>query len=192
MTGTTLSSDFPTLNPYDGSWNGIGEDAFVTKLSSAGNALVFSTFLGGAGYGEEQGWSIAVDQAGSVYVTGVTDASDFPMLNPYDGSYNGGSDVFVTKLSVAGDALVYSTFLGGSSSEAGYGIAVDQDGSAYVTGPTSSSDFPTQSPYDGSFNGGGYDGFVTKLAPAGNALVYSTFLGGSSYDGGFGIAVDQV
>jgi hypothetical protein len=126
---------------------------------------VYSTFLGGSDY--DYGGGIAVDQAGCAYVTGLTGSSDFPTQNPYDGSYNGGTDyagdVFVTKLSPTGNALVYSTYLGGSSTDKGWGIAVDQAGSAYVMGGTYSTDFPTQNPYDGSYNGGQYDGFVVKL-----------------------------
>ena len=187
VTGMTKSSDFPTQNPYDGSWNGY-RDVFVTKLSPTGNALVYSSFLGGSS--DDFGGGIAVDQAGSAYVTGMTKSSDFPTQNPYDGSLGGSYDVFLTKLSPAGNALVYSTFLGGSSDDFSGGIAVDQAGSAYVTGYTYSTDFPTQNPYDGTFNGGIYDAFVTKLSPTGNALAYSTYLGGSGYDRGYGIAVD--
>jgi len=186
VTGFTSSSDFPTENPYDGSFNGSG-DAFVTKLSPAGNSLIYSTYLGG-GNGES-GYDIALDASGNAYVTGYTSSSNFPTENPYDGSYNGWDEAFVTKLSPAGNSLVYSTYLGGGSSDHGRGIAVDASGNAYVTGFTSSSDFPTQNPYDGSFNGG-IDAFVTKLSPASNFLVYSTYLGGSEYDYSQGIAVD--
>ncbi|MCP4583861.1 MAG: hypothetical protein GY839_19800 [candidate division Zixibacteria bacterium] len=186
--GETFSSDFPTVNPYDGSYNGGAYDAFVTKLSSAGDSLTYSTYLGGDGY--DIGWGIAVDSSGSAYVTGYTDATDFPMVNPYDGSSDGDFDAFVTKFSPAGDSLTYSTYLGGSSdNDCGQGIAVDGSGSAYVTGVTWSSDFPTVNPYDGSLNGL-RDAFVTKLSPAGNSLTYSTYFGGDDIDEGFAIAVD--
>jgi len=185
--GWTISDDFPTANPYDGSRNG-QQDAFVTKFSSAGNSLVYSTYLGGGG-GEAHGYGIAVDDSGNAYVTGLTDSPDFPTANPYDGNYNGAIDVFVTKFSSAGNSLVYSTYLGGSSEDRGYGIAVDASGNAYVTGTTWSSDFPMANPFDGIWNGN-YDVFVTKFSSAGNALVYSTYLGGSSRDEGYGIAVD--
>jgi len=156
--------------------------------SSAAVTLMYSTFLGGSDY--DVGMGIAVDVNGSAYVTGLTNSTDFPTQNPYDGSHNGEWDAFVTKLSAAGNALEYSTFLGGGSGDDGFGIAVDAAGSAYVTGYTGSIDFPTQNPYDGSHNSGGADVFVTKLAAAGNALEYSTFLGGSDFDAGYGIAVD--
>ncbi|MBI3872081.1 MAG: SBBP repeat-containing protein [candidate division Zixibacteria bacterium] len=187
VTGETRSSDFPTLGQYNGSLDGV-VDAFVTKLSAAGNALVYSTYLGGSD--NDGGYGIAVDASGSAYVTGVTLSSDFPTQDPYDGSLDGVYDAFVAELSAAGNALVYSTFLGGSDLDLGSSIAVDASGSAYVTGETRSYDFPTQNPYDATHNGGVYDAFVTKLSAAGNALVYSTFLGGSADDRGFGIAVD--
>ncbi len=161
----------------------------MTKLTPAGNALVYSTYLGGSGY--DYGYGIAVDAAGSAYVTGMTRSTNFPTQSPYQATYQGGvHDAFVTKLTPAGNALVYSTYLGGSGNDEGYGIAVDGAGSAYVTGYTGSTNFPTQSPYQATYQGGNRDAFVTKLTPAGNALVYSTYLGGSGDDGGHGIAVD--
>ena len=191
VTGFTHSFDFPTVNPFDGTL--YGDNAFVTKLSPAGNSLVYSTYLGGSngGGGGDYGYSIAVDGVGSAYVTGSTFSYDFPIVTPFDGSYNGGGDVFVTKLSPAGNSLVYSTYLGGSGSGGDYGagIAVDGAGSAYVTGETQSTDFPTVTPFDGTLNGYS-DAFVTKLSPAGNSLVYSTYLGGSGEERGTGIAVD--
>jgi hypothetical protein len=162
ITGYTLSLDFPTLNAYDNSYAGDpinSGDAYVTKLSSAG-ALVYSTFLGDSG--NDSGLDLAVDSDGNAYITGTTSSGDFPTLAAYDSSYNGGSvDVFVTKLSSAG-ALVYSTFLGGSSGDQGYSIAADEGGNVYVTGYTQSTDFPTFNAYDSSLGGSG-DAFVTKL-----------------------------
>jgi len=124
-------------------------------------------------------------------VTGFTASADFPTTaGAFDTSFNGTDDVFVTKLDPAGSALVYSTYLGGSAFDLGFGIAVDASGSAYVTGFTFSADFPTTAgAFDTSFNGTD-DVFVTKLDPAGSALVYSTYLGGSAFDQGSGIAVD--
>jgi len=188
ITGYTWSTDFPIVGSYQADQT--STDAFVTKLNSAGNGLVYSTYLGGNT--EEAGNGIAVDASGSTYITGYTSSTDFPTVGPYQ-TDQGGTDVFVTKLIVAGNALVYSTYLGGSSEDNGYGIAVDGDGNAYVAGVTSSADFPTQSAYDASYNGGGdgSDAFVSKLNPAGNALVYSTYLGGEVGDDcGVSIAVD--
>ena len=131
---------------------------------------------------------IAVDAAGSAYVTGYVSKVDSGPVPPDEVIIKGYSDAFVTKLTPAGNELVYSTYIGGSGFDQGQSIAVDATGSAYVAGSTQSPDFPTQSAYQGYK--GGYDGFVVKLAPAGNALTYSTFLGGSGDDFGAGIAVD--
>jgi hypothetical protein len=199
VTGVTASADFPTTpGAFATTLNG-GSDAFVTKLNAAGTALVYSTFLGGSGSEGVIGFiaqsgGIAVDAAGNAYVTGTTPSADFPTTpGAFDTTFNGLLDAFVTKLNAAGSALVYSTFLGGSSQEDGVGIAVDAAGNAYVTGNTASVDFPTTpGAFDTTFNGGS-DAFVTKLNAAGTALVYSTFLGGSGAEGVLGgsIAVDS-
>ena len=171
VTGTTYSSDFPTLNPYH-TYQGNG-DVFVTKLSSSGSSLLYSTYLGRSN--TDWGYSIAVDGSGCAYMTGYTGSTDFPTLNPYQTDQNS-YDAFVTKLSSSGNSLVYSTYLGGSGYDYGYGIAVDASGSVYVTGWTESTDFPTLNPYQ--TDQGGRDVFVTKLSSSGNSLVYSTYLGG--------------
>jgi hypothetical protein len=190
VTGSTGSLDFPTQNPYQGTNQGHPENVFVTKLSSSGNSLIYSTYLGG-GEGD-YGWAIAVDGSGDAYVTGGTTSPDFPTVNPYQEFYQGCwycSDAFVTKLSSSGNSLIYSTYLGGGSYDHGAGIAVDGSGNAYVTGYTDSPDFPTTpSGYDPTYNGG-RDAFVAKFSSAG-AMMYSTYLGGESDDEGRGIAVD--
>jgi hypothetical protein len=185
VTGFSESSDFPTLGSYQ---TDIGyDDVFVTKLSSAGNSLVYSTYLGGES--REWGNSIAVDGNGNAYVTGWTESANFPTQNPFQGRNQGLSDAFAVKLSNTGNSLIYSTFLGGGNNDWGYGIAVDGSGSAYVTGNTHSLNFPTLSPFQPT-NHGPPDVFVTKLSSAGYALIYSTLLGGGSDDWGSGIAVD--
>ncbi len=207
VTGNTGSSTFPTTaGAYDRSYNGGGEDAFVTKLSADGSSLVYSTFLGGSvgantkgtPYGRDLGHSIAVDASGAAYVTGYTWSTDFPTTpGAFDRSHNedpGGYtayDAFVTKLSADGSSLVYSTYLGGGYWDEGFGIAVDAGGAAYVTGHTWSTNFPTTGGvYDESYNGN-YDAFVTKLSADGSSLVYSTYLGGNdNSDTGYDIAVD--
>jgi uncharacterized protein (TIGR03437 family) len=187
VAGWTTSTDFPTSMAYQGAYQGGYYDAFATKLAPAGNALVYSTYLGGSG--ADAGAGIALDGAGSAYVTGFTNSTNFPTQLPNQAAFHGGTyDAFATKLAPAGNTLVYSTYLGGSGDDFGYGIAVDGAGSAYVTGSTNSTDFPTQSPYQ-TYQGN-IDIVVTKLAPAGNALLYSTYLGGSSDDFGYAIAVD--
>jgi hypothetical protein len=187
VTGSTTSEDFPTTaGAYDPSDN-TADDAFVTKLNAAGSALVYSTYLGGTNV--DFGRSIALGGAGSAYVTGITSSDDYPTTAGAYDTTRDGSDAFVTKLNPAGSALAYSTFLGGTSEEQGFGIAVDGAGRAHVTGFTLSLDHPTTArAFDPSFNGN-LDAFVTKLNPAGSALVYSTYLGGTSGEQGYGIAL---
>jgi cysteine-rich repeat protein len=190
VTGYAISMDFPTVNPFQGSRLG-SEDAFVAKLSSSGGSLVYSTYLGGgtggAG-GDDIGRGIAVDASGSATVVGETESTDFPTANPMQGLNAGAWDGFVARFSPAGDALIYSTYLGGSDADASKGVVVDGSGSAHVTGYSSSPDFPTVNALQGTLAGGS-DAVVTKLSPQGS-LVYSTYLGGSAEDFGFGIAVD--
>jgi len=193
LTGGTTSTTFPTASPVQ-SASGGGQDAFITKLSPSGNALIYSTYLGGSGGGAgslEAGTGIAVDASGAAYVTGSTDSANFPVTaGVVQATYfGGGSDAFVAKLNPAGSALVYSTYLGGSSVDYAGGIAVDFIGNAYVAGYTASSDFLSLRAFQAG-NAGTYNAFVTKLNPAGAAVVWSTYLGGSGSDAGYGIAAD--
>lgn len=183
VTGQTTSSNFPTTpGVFDASYNA-NNDAFVVKLNAAGSALTYATFLGGSS--NDIGSGIVVDSSDAVYVTGQTTSSDFPTTaGAFDTSFGGGSysDAFIVKLNAAGSALIYATFLGGSSNDSGYSAAVDSSGAVYVTGNTSSSNFPTTvSAYDTSLNGGS-DVFVSKLNSSGSSLIFSTFLGGNSDD----------
>ena len=189
VTGTTYSDNFPTVNPFQATKKSSDTTAFVTKFNATGTALVYSTYLGGSG--GDTGNAIAVDSAGSAYLTGQTCSSDFPTALPLQATLKGSCDPFVTKLNPAGTSLVYSTYLGGSSGkDTAMGIAVDSSGNAYVTGATSSPDFPTANPLQPTLNGS-ENAFVSKLNPSGSALVYSTYLGGSDGDNGAGIAVDS-
>lgn len=193
ITGRTNSPDFPIVNPLQSTLGG-GFDAFVAKLNPTGSALVYSTYLGGSGdenvrsEGDIVG-DIAVDSLGNAYVTGWTQSIDFPTANPLQPTLGGSFDAFVAKLNSTGSALDYSTYLGGTLDDRGYGIAVDTSNNAYVTGETESANFPTANPLQPAF-GGIKDAFVTKLNSTGSALVYSTYLGGSVDDIGFDIAVD--
>jgi hypothetical protein len=190
VTGYTYSTNFPTQNPYQ--TDQTNYDVFVTKLSPSGNSLVYSTYLGGDG--TDEGYDIAVDDSGNAYITGGTYSTDFPTQNPYQ-TYQGSApyyDAFVTKLSSSGDSLIYSTYLGGNEDDRGYGIAVDDSGNAYITGETSSTNFPTQNPYQTDPSPEPYyDAFVTKLSSSGDSLVYSTYLGGNVVQAGMHIAVDS-
>jgi|HubBroStandDraft_1064217.scaffolds.fasta_scaffold04255_1 hypothetical protein len=186
IAGFTGSIDFPTMNPLQPTLGG-DLNAFITKINPEGSALVYSTYLGGSD--ADAIYSIAVNSAGNAYVTGQTNSTDFPTKNSLQ-PYGGGTDAFVTAINPDGSALLYSTYLGGSGEDVGYGIAVDTAGYAYVTGFTQSTNFPMINPLQAAF-GGLDDAFVAKLNPTGSALVYSTYLGGSAYDFGTGIATDS-
>src|SRR5262245_16422596 len=191
VTGATDSTNFPTTPGAFQRIKGADsfEEAFVAKLNPQGAAFTYSTYLGGSD--PEGGFGLAIDASGNAYVTGLTFSTNFPTTpGSFKATPVGEGDAFVTKLDAQGAALVYSTFLGGSDIDQGLAIAVDPDGAAYVTGVTASTDFPTASPSQ-SGNGGGADGFVTILNPAGSALGYSTYLGGRGLDGVSGIAVDS-
>ncbi|MHB1457735.1 MAG: DUF7948 domain-containing protein [Armatimonadota bacterium] len=189
LTGSTQSSDFPTT--FGAFYEpGSGADLFIAKIDPLVSKLEYSTILGGDGF--DRGIEIVVDSSSCAYVTGYTQSIDFPTTpDAFDTSYGGGFfDAFVIKLNQSGSELDYTTFLGGSQIDIGWGITVDSSCCTYVTGETSSSDFPTTS---GAFDqslGGVEDGFITKLDPSGTAIVYSTFLGGSSGDMAYAIAVD--
>jgi len=184
VTGGTTSTDFPINNPAQGELAG-GTDAFVLKLTADGQQLVYSTFLGGDGF--DIGLGIAIDDEGRAYVTGATDSTNFPTVNALRGALAGDSDAFVARLTVQG-TLAYSTYLGGSGFDRGSSIAVTTKGRAHVTGVTESADFPTMNPRQGDF-AGNRDAFVAKLSRDGKVLVYSTYLGGGGIDEGLAIAV---
>jgi hypothetical protein len=207
VTGWTYSaasvSDFPTTPGAFQTVNPGRVDAFVTKLDTTASglaSLAYSTFLGGA-VSDDRAHGIVVDNAGSVYVTGETLSSDFPITPALPGvvlqrTLGGGRDAFVTKVNAAGSGLDYSTFLGGTGDDVGHAIALDKaTGEAYVLGSTNSANFPTKNPFQAQF-GGVYDAFVSRVKADGSELVYSTYLGGSRWDGGdslnthAGIAVD--
>jgi hypothetical protein len=191
VTGPTSSSNFPTMNPLQPALAGGGSNAFVAKINPSGSALVYSTYLGGSG-GTDFGLGIAVGSSGNAFVAGWTNSTDFPTMNALQPTYGGGSDAFAAQLNPTGSALIYSTYLGGSEFDVGNAIAVDSLGNAYVTGGTTSTNFPTMNALQPAYGGGDGDGFVAKISPSGSALVYSTYLGGNGADnGGYGIAVDS-
>ena len=189
VAGWTPSMDFPTTpGAFDPTYNGDME-VFVTKLNAAGSGLLYSTFLGGRGR-EGETAALVLDASGSAYVTGGTGSADFPTTpGAFDTTYNGNGDAFVTKLDPTGSGLLYSTFLGGGGGDSGGSVEVDASGNAYVTG-YAGLDFPsTAGAFDTTYNGNG-DAFVTKLNAAGSDLLYSTFLGGGSGEGGDSVALD--
>ena len=175
LTGTTTGTSFPVTPGAFQAKNSGGTDAFVTKLNATGTDLLYSTYLGG-GTQSDRGFGIDVDAAGNAYVTGQTQSAAFPVTaGAFDVSYNGGEDAFVTKLNATGTALVYSTFLGGNLQDAGRSIALDSGNNAYVTGQTRAANFPVKNSLQ--LKTSTAEIFLTKLNPAGSALLYSTFLG---------------
>ena len=198
VTGDTGSNDFPiTTGAYNSQLNGNGNlgntvtDVFVTKFDPTGQ-IVYSTYLGGSS--DDHATGIAIDPNGDAYVTGWTDSDDFPVtagaLQPQN---NGGvtpQDGFVTELNPTGSQLVYSTYLGGGSSDEPRAIAVDGSGAAYVVGDTFSNDFPTMNPIQDGVNESGEDAFLVKLNASGSSLVYGTYLQGSGNEVAYGVAVD--
>ncbi|HEV2759808.1 MAG TPA: SBBP repeat-containing protein, partial [Acidimicrobiales bacterium] len=197
LTGSTGSVNFPAVNPQQpGPFTPDDLDAFLVKVPAGGGGLVFATRLGGGN--ADHGLAVAVDGQGSAYVTGDTLSPGFPTVRPLQAASGGSAggvagsfpDAFVSKYNPAGSALVYSTFLGGGDVDQGTAIAVDASGAAYVTGNTNSSNFPTTGPLQAT-KANDHDAFVTKVDPAGAALVYSTFFGGSGADGANAIAVDR-
>ncbi|MGD2088958.1 MAG: SBBP repeat-containing protein [Candidatus Aminicenantes bacterium] len=189
ITGLTYSTNFPLKNEYQSSYGGGDKDGFLTKLSSAGNSLIYSTYLGGSG--NDSAWGIAVDSSGRAHVTGDTYSTDFPTMNAYQNTHaGGGRDAFLTKFATSGTTLKYSTYLGGTESDAAAHVVLNSSGYAFITGYTSSSDFPTRRAYQSTYNGD-LDAMVAMFTPEGSNLAFSSFLGGSDLDTSRAIALDN-
>jgi hypothetical protein len=192
VVGTTTSTNFPILLPFQATKGGGVSDAFVTKLNHTvptGLSVVFSTYLGGAA--TDEGKAIALGPGSRVTVVGSTTSLNFPTAAALQPTIGGTTDAFVTRLTAAGTGLVFSTYLGGLGIDKANGVAVHSDGTTHVVGTTRSTNFPVVDPLPGSAAlAGGSDLFVTRLASDGSALVYSTFLGGVADDEGSAIALD--
>ncbi len=190
VTGSTTSGNFPLTSTAFQTAQG-NRDAFVFKLSSGGNSLVFSTYLGGSGV--DQGNAIALDSSANVYVTGDTASINFPVQSAVQATIGGGTDAFITKFNSTGQVL-FSTFLGGSGAEHAAAIAASSNGSIYVAGGTFSTNFPVTGAFQPS-SGGSQDAFVTQLSSSGSPIFRSSYLGGSggvvgTPEQATGIAVD--
>jgi uncharacterized repeat protein (TIGR01451 family) len=175
VTGQTSSNNLPLLNPAQPAFGG-SFDAFIAKISSAGTKI-YATYLGGTG--DDRGTGIAVNSAGAAYVTGFTSSTNFPTVTPLQIANAGGFDAFIAKLNPAGNAFLYSTYLGGSGNESNTStgtstspLVLDASSNAYITGFTSSTNFPTAAPLQPA-NAGGQDAFVVKIADATPAADYS-------------------
>jgi hypothetical protein len=188
LVGDTWSTDFPILNPVQ-TTNAGDKDIFITKLTPNGNNMVYSTYLGGSE--REQGYALAVNQMGDVYVSGETKSLNFPVINAFQPTFHGIRDAFIVRLSATGSTLIYSTYLGGISSDVSYAIAVDNSNHAFIAGHTSSVDFPIVDGFQPVPASSGAEGFIAELPAEGNDLVYSSYLGGNSYDTIQAIALDS-
>jgi large repetitive protein len=189
ITGYTKSDDFPSTSGAFNNEYSENIDVFVCKLNVDCSALVYSTYIGPAGYTFEN--KIAVDNSGCAFITGSTTSSDFPStFGAYDETFNGGNEAYICKINDIGSTLEYSTFVGGSSNDRGHDIVVDSYGCAYITGYTESSNFPItygaiKSEYDSS------DMIICRINDDGSILKYSTLLGGTSTEKGHSIAIDN-
>ncbi|HZD55995.1 MAG TPA: SBBP repeat-containing protein, partial [Anaerolineales bacterium] len=196
VAGSTHSNNFPTVNPVQGNQNGY--DVFVSKLNAAGDTLLYSTYIGGNE--SEHGYDLALDDAGRIVVAGETESADYPVVNPYQATFGGGTcgdepcdDFFVTQLSADGSAILYSTFLGGNAEDDGLGVAVDASGYIYTVGVVESSGMPVMNPYQAA-KSAGEDAYIAVLDPAqsGSAsLLYASYLGGDDTDTAYRVRVSS-
>lgn len=185
VVGETYSTDFPTYNAYQ-STSPVNGSAFVMKLDAQTHDVIYATYIG-SNVTEARG--IAVDSAGSAYIVGDTSSTTFPVMNAYQPTLRGLIDIFVTKLAPSGNALAYSTYLGGDTVDRGRAIALDALGDVYITGVTASTDFPLANPLQTQVRGS-TDAYVAKLSPTRGTLDYSTYIGGNGLDYGTSIVVD--
>ena len=189
--GNTIIAGYTTTLDFGGATTVFGSAkrtvAFVAKISASGNQLLFCTYLGGTL--DTRAYGLAVDRFNNIYIAGETTSSDFPTFRALQPAIGGAEDAFIAELNPEGNTLVFSTFLGGTGVDQAYGIAVDHRGYIYVTGDTSSNDFPTVKPIQ-RVNGGGQDAFVVKLGISGSSMLYSTYLGGAEDEHAAAIAVD--
>ena len=188
ISGITESANFPVVAAVQPALGG-EEDAFLAKVNPDGTALVYSTYLGGSAHDEAS--IVAVDAAGNAYLNGVTHSPNFPLHNPFQAVYGGQGDAFVVKLPPAGSPLVFSTYLGGSGAEWGHGVVADGAGNIYVDGNTASLDFPLINPLQPTYGGGTGDVFLARLPPTGQVPHYATYLGGSGDEGGMFTTLDS-
>jgi Beta-propeller repeat len=185
VAGYTESTNTPTSSSIQNFGGSV--DAYVFCLAASGTSLVYATFIGGTG--DDRAYGIDVDTAGQVYVVGSTTSTNFPKAAPLQASNGGLRDAFILKLNASGNALIYSTYFGGSGSDIAYSIDCDPFDQPYIAGETTSINFPLKAAYQ-SVNRGGYDAFTLKINMNG-VLVYSTYLGGSGNDGAHSIAVSN-
>jgi hypothetical protein len=195
LTGRTASTDFPHPGGYQASNGGGSYDAFFAKLAADGASLLYATYLGGEGY--DDAYTVSVDGSGKAWLIGTTGSSTLlTTVNAFQGSFGGVFDAYFAQIdpAVAGaGSLLYSTYLGGSDDDEGYGLVRDGSGAAYLTGFTASTDFPVAGCPPRSASGGGYDAFLSRINPSlsgAASLVSSGYFGGAGTDAGYGLARD--
>lgn len=187
VTGSTASTNLAVLNALQPTYGGGDFDAFVLKLDGNG-AKVYATYLGGTLL--DVGFTVGLDRGGFAYVSGISTGGNFPLKNPVQGTFGGGeSDAFLAKVSPSGQ-LVFSTFIGGNGNEFPGQIVVDGAGNSYIAGNTSSTNFPLKDPVQGTYGGGDVDAWIMVVNPTGTYRAFSTYLGGTGSDTGFGIMPD--
>ncbi|HET7078451.1 MAG TPA: SBBP repeat-containing protein, partial [Chloroflexia bacterium] len=188
VVGETNSTNFPRVNAYQPVLHGWA-DAFVARLNAGGSTLIYSTYYGGND--GDGGYGLTVDASGNAYIAGIARSANLSLVNPYQPAFGGGSyDAYVARFSPDGSSLTYATYLGGSGNDVAEGIALDTAGNIYLTGWTSSTNFPRANALQVQYGGGTYDAFLTNLTANGASLVYSTYLGGSGEDAAYALAVD--
>lgn len=221
-TGTAYQSAHAGGSTIQFYFNGVyfqptGTDIYVTKFNAAGTALIGSTYIGGSGndgvnykvssgtysttasydslttnYGDQFRGEIMIDNSNNIYVTSTTRSPDFPIVNAYQSSLSGSQDAVVFKFDPTLSNLLFSTYLGGSDKDAGYSIKLDAAGNVFVTGGTSSINFPvTAGALNTTYQGGKTDGFIAKLSPSGSALLAASFIGTNLYDQSMFVEIDK-
>lgn len=183
------NNDFPIINAFDNSYNG-NDEIFISKISPNGSNLIFSTFFGGTN--NELGSDIILDSMSDYYLTGDTQSINFPISSGAYDTNKSYTDIFVSKMNTSGNSLVFSTFIGGSDKDVGNCLDIDSNNNIYVVGFTESLNYPTQNPLYNSHGGGELDAILTKLSNNGSSLLFSSFIGGSNDENGYGIKVNSI
>lgn len=182
LSGTTSSSDMPVPGGYDKQFNGGYNDTYIAKLSTSGSSLTWATYLGGKN--SDYLISLGSDGQGNIIAGGTTDSDDLPAPNGFDTSFNGEGyyDIYLSKITPSGDALLWGTYIGGSKHDSG-SLSVAPDGNITITGWTQSTDIPVPGGYDQVYKGGN-DIYAAQLSSSGKTLIWGTYLGGSGGDSG--------
>jgi hypothetical protein len=191
VTGGTASTIFPVINgTFDTTYNGGESDVFITKFDPSGTKMIFSTYIGGNS--SEEGLDIRIDSLDNIVIVGMTNSSDFPVTNnSFDTQYNKYWDLFALKLNNNGSKLLFSSFIGGNKSDHPRKFILDKNDNLYICGHTNSIDFPTTSEAYNSTKNNESDTFFLKLSSNGSALIYSTYIGGNSWDESYDIDIDS-